>query len=117
MASSARLSSGIETQDRLDLQIFFHALGAIFPTVAGLLVPTKGRIGVPRRIIEMHLSGSDLLRHYSHSLKVRPLNMGSQTVDRIVCDLYRLFERIVRNNGQDGSEDFLLGNLHFRIYV
>ena len=46
-------------EDRLDLEVFQHPLKPVFAAIARLLEAAEGRVGVPGRVVQMHLAGAD----------------------------------------------------------
>src|SRR3954451_865649 len=102
----------IESQNGLGLEIFLHALKAVFPAVAGTLVSAKRCGGVPVGIVEMDLTRLDLPGDRPHRLHIRALHVSAEAVNSVVGDLDRLVHGVVRNDRQHRTEDLLLRYPH-----
>src|SRR5215207_9115693 len=103
-------ASSVKSENGLCLEIFLHALEAVFPAVPGTLVSAKRCVRVPVGTIKMDLTGPDLPSNRPHRLHIHALHMSAEAVNSVVGDLDRVVDRIVRNDRQHRPEDLLLRN-------
>ncbi|MNP84653.1 hypothetical protein D3C76_1840570 [compost metagenome] len=60
----------------------------------------------------MHLSRADTRGYGACEFQVLRLNVGTQPIDRIVCDSDGLIDCFIRNDAQYRPKDFFLSDPH-----
>src|SRR5579863_2384604 len=75
---------GVEAGDRLDLEIFFHAVFAPLAAVAGLLVAAERRGAVVGHALQVDVAGTDLAADLARPLDGAGRDVTGEAVRRVV---------------------------------
>ena len=81
------------------------------------LKPPNGAMRIPRRVVEMHLTGADPRRDVLDDVHIFALHMRPEAIDGVVGDGDGLLHRLVRDDAKDRAEDLLLGDAHVRAHL
>ena len=63
-------------------------------------------------IVELHHTALYMTSKMSKGLSVLSEYIRTESIDRIICEFYRLFESVESNNWQDWPEHFFVPNSH-----
>src|ERR1700689_237728 len=110
--TTRRHRNGLAVLDGLHLEEFFESIFAALSAKARLLVTTEGRHGIEGASIDVHLTGAQLTRDFDRLFFAAGPDAARESIGRIVGDRDGLFLRVVGDDGEDRTEDLLLGDGH-----
>lgn len=86
---------------------------AVFATHTRRLVSTEWiRWDTVVHIVELHHTALYMTSEMSKGLVTLSEYICTESIDRIICEFYRLFESVESNNWQDWPEHFFVPNSH-----
>src|SRR5260221_13611677 len=101
--------------DRLVLEVSHEPLRAKFAADAAGLVAAEGGAGLDHVHVDAVGARAHLAGDFHAAFGIRGPHGSGQAVVAVVRDADRVRLVLIRNDGQDGAEDFLAGDAHRRV--
>src|SRR5207244_1794227 len=102
---------------RLELEVLLQAFGAELAADARLLEPAEGGGEGEDEAVHRVGAGAHLPGDFDATGRIGGPDGARQPVVRVVGDAYGVGFRLVRDDGDDGPEDLLLGDAHLVVDV
>src|SRR3984957_16570684 len=115
--TTRRHRDGLAVLDGLHFEEFFESIFAALAAESRLLVTTEGRHRIEGAAVDVHLTSAQLSRDLDGLFFAAGPHAAREPVRRIIGDRDGLFFCVVGDDGEDRTEDLLLGDRHVVAHV